>query len=144
MADVTITAANVLAGAGAKTTYGTAGGTITAGMVVYFDSTDSKYKAAQANASGTSDTVVGIALNGAANGQPLWIVLEDDDFTPGGTLSLSAAAGKATYVLSAAAAGAIAPLGDLVSTNRIVFLGVAKSASKMKLKPVIAVAAMTA
>lgn len=47
MADLTITAASVLAGSNATTRQGTAGATITAGQVVYFDDTTKTYKLAK-------------------------------------------------------------------------------------------------
>ena len=53
MTDLVITAANVIAGTGARRALGTAGATITAGKVVYFDSSTSKYKLADNN-SGTA------------------------------------------------------------------------------------------
>jgi hypothetical protein len=49
MADLTVTAANVISGAGAKIINGKSGETIVAGKVVYFDSADSKYKLADNN-----------------------------------------------------------------------------------------------
>lgn len=144
MSDVSITAANVLAGANAKKRTGIAGATITAGQAVYEDSSDSfKFKLADANASAATAKCVGIALHGASSGQPLTIVEEDDDFTPGGTLSISAAADDGVYVLSGTAGG-IAPIGDLASGWYPVIVGVAKSASKMNLKIVRGTAALTA
>lgn len=134
MADVSITAANVLAGANAKKRRGIAGATITAGQAVYEDSADSnKFKLADCDLSAAAAKCVGIALHGAASGQPLEIVEEDDDFTPGGTLSLSAGGDTGVYVLSGTAGG-IAPMDDLASGDYPVILGVAKSASKMVLK----------
>ncbi len=144
MSDVSITAANVIAGANAKKRTGRAGATITAGQVVYEDSSDSSdFKLADANASAATANPVGIALHGASDGQPLTIVTEDDDFTPGGTLSLSAGADSGVYVLSGTAGG-IAPVGDLASGMYPVILGVAKSATKMNLKIVRGTAALTA
>ena len=46
MADLTLTAASVLAGSNATTRLGTAGATITAGQVVYFDDTTNTFKLA--------------------------------------------------------------------------------------------------
>ena len=144
MSDVSITAANVVKGANAKTRRGRAGATITAGQVVYEDSSDSfDLKLADANASAATANPVGIALHGASDGQPLEYVYEDDDFTPGGTLSLSAAADDGVYVLSGTAGG-IAPIGDLASGMYPVILGVAKSTTKMNLQIVRGPAALTA
>jgi len=144
MTDIVITPGSVLKGANAKTRTGTAGATITAGQVLYEDGSASQVlKLADANASAATANPVGIALHGAASGQPLTYVYEDDDFTPGGTLSLSAAADDGTYVLSATAGG-IAPVGDLASGHYPVILGVAKSTTKMNLKIVRGTAALTA
>ena len=129
MADVVITAANVIPGANAKFRDGTAGATITAGQVVYSDSTDNgDYKLAQADAA-TTDDVIGIAVNGASDGQPIRVVYEDDDLTIGGTVAIGT-----IYVLSAAAGGAIAPSTDLASTNLVTVLGPAKTTGKIMLK----------
>ena len=145
MADLSITAANVQKGANAKLPLRRiAGATITAGQAVYEDSTDSgKVKPADANASAATAVCVGIALNGAANGQPVEVNWDDDDFTPGATLSLSAAADSGVYVLSGTAGG-IAPMDDLASGMYPVILMVAKSASKAVLKIVRGSAALTA
>lgn len=132
MANLTITAASVLPGANAKIAQGIAGATITAGQVLYLDPADNKLKLASAGAAATASPV-GIALQGAANGQRVEYVYEDDDFTPGATLVLTAIGDKGTYVLSATA-GAIAPLGDLIATNRLTGLLTAKSATKAILK----------
>ena len=144
MSDISVTAANVLAGTNAVIHEGLAGGTITAGMALYSDTSDSnKLKAADANASATTAKVVGIALHGASSGQPLKYVVEDDDFTPGATLSLSAAADDGVYVLSGTAGG-IAPIADLASGWYPVVLFVAKSTTKAILRPIRGTAALTA
>lgn len=134
MADIAITAANVLKGANAKTKRGIAGATITAGQWLYEDSTDSfKLKLADANASLATSNCVGCSLHGALAGQPIEYDYEDDDFTPGGTLSLSVAADSGVYVLSGTAGG-LAPMDDLAAAMYPVVLGVAKSTTKMNLK----------
>lgn len=134
MSDVSITAASVLKGANAKTRRGIAGATILAGQALYEDSAASNtLKLADANASTTTANCVGISLHGASSGQPIEFVYEDDDFTPGGTLSLSVAADSGVYVLSGTAGG-IAPMDDLAAAMYPVVLGVAKSTTKMNLK----------
>jgi hypothetical protein len=89
-ADLSITAASVIPGARAKPSYGTAGATITAGQLLYFDSTAGTYKLADANASATTAAVVGYAANNAGSGQPITVITEDDDFTVGATISMTA------------------------------------------------------
>jgi len=118
MADLSITAANVVASAGATVVNGTSGATITAGQTVYL--TAGQYQLAKANAAGTA-TLAGIALNGASANQPLQ-VLVSGSVTIGATVT----AGQ-TYVLSAAVAGNIAPITDLSTGNYVSLLGVATS-----------------
>jgi hypothetical protein len=124
-ADLTITAANVVPGANATLTRGTAGATITAGQLVYYDSAARTYKLADANASATTAAVIGLAANGASAGQPLTVIIEDDDLTVGATLSTSAP----VYILSATAGG-IAPVADLTTGWYPAVVLVAKSTTK--------------
>lgn len=128
MSDLSITAANVLAGPNARKRTGIAGATITAGQTIYEDTADSsKFKLADNNASAITAKCVGIALHGASAGQPLTVVYEDDDLTVGSTLSIG------VYTLSSTAGG-ICPVADLASGNYPVVLFVAKSTSKAVMK----------
>lgn len=121
MANLTITAANVLAGTGSSVVNGTAGATITAGQVVYRDSSTHTFKLADAN-SATAEvrSPLGIALNGASSGQPL-AVLTGGDITIGATVT----AGVAYYL--SATAGGICPVADLTTGDYPTVIGIAKS-----------------
>lgn len=128
MTDISITAANVVAGAGARIVAGTAGATITAGQAVYLDSADGRYKLADADsATAAIRDVVGIALNGAAAGQPIDILLEGN-VTIGATL----VAGT-TYYLSPVAGG-ICPLADIEVGDYYTIIGIAVSTSVLAVK----------
>ena len=127
MADVTITAASVVPGANAIEQYGKAGATITAGQVVYKDSSN-LIQLADNNVSATEAAAVGIAANGASLNQPITYYSLDDDLTIGGTV----VAGT-SYVLSSTAGG-IAPAADLASGNYITLIGVAKTTAKLSMK----------
>jgi hypothetical protein len=130
MADLSITAANVLAPAARKRT-GTAGATITAGQIVYRDATDGLYRLADADATGIgSITKFFIALNGAANGQPL-VVAERGRIT----FNAAMAAGTAYYL--SPTAGGIAPLADVMSGDNVILLGVARSTTVLEFAPII-------
>lgn len=125
MADVTITAANVLKGTGAIVTRGTAGASLTAGLVVYADSSDGgKYKAADCVTSAATAAAVGIALHAAADEQPVQI-LTSGPITIGGTV----VAGT-SYILSTS--GGICPDADKTTGDRVVRLGYASSASVLQ------------
>jgi hypothetical protein len=128
MSALSQTAASVVTGTGTthKTSV-TAGGTLTAGMPVYKDLTDSnKHKAARANAAATA-VVAGIALHGASSGQPL-LIQNDGNINLGATLVLGE-----TYCLSDAVAGQIVPIGDLGSSDYPTILGIAISTSILAL-----------
>ncbi|MGE4307229.1 MAG: hypothetical protein AB7E24_24735 [Novosphingobium sp.] len=128
MADITITPANVLAGAGSAQSLATAGATITAGQVLYHDAADGKAKLADNNgATAIIRKVRGIALNGASNGQPV-MILTEGDITLGAVLTAGV-----TYYLSDTPGG-ICPAGDLTTGEYPTILGVAKSTTVLSVK----------
>lgn len=127
MTDLTITAANVVAGANAVKKHVTAGETVTAGQTVYMDVTTRKYVKADADGAAALRVPEGIALNGASDGQPLTIQTEGD-ITIGATLTVGE-----IYVMSDTPGG-IMPEGDLEAGDYVTVLGVAKSASVLALK----------
>jgi len=127
MADITITAANVIAGSGSKRVSGTAGATITAGQAVYLDTADSKYKLADADGAVGVRSPAGIALNGASNGQPL-AVLTSGPITIGGTVT----AGVAYYL--SPNPGGICPVADVLSGDYPTIMGIATTTAILNIK----------
>lgn len=129
MADLSITAASVVAGAGADIGEGIAGATITAGQVVYFDSSDNRLKLADCDAvSADARTVAGIALHGASAAQPL-------KFLRSGDLTINAVmTGGIPYFLSPVAGG-ICPIADIAVGDDYVLLGIAKSTTTLSVRP---------
>lgn len=124
MANVTQIPANVLASAAAQKERGIAGASITAGMPLYKDSSDSdKLKPAQATS--TKSGFVGLALNGAASGQPVEYVTRDTAFEIGGTVAVGT-----VYGLSATA-GAICPVADWTSGDYGVVIGIGTTTAKI-------------
>jgi hypothetical protein len=109
MTDLSITAANVVAGSGAKITAGTAGATITAGQVLYYDSATSSYKLADTD----SATVAG---------QPLTF-LQSGPITIGATVAVGD-----VYFLSGTAGG-IAPFADVAAGDYPCIIGICTSTS---------------
>lgn len=122
MADLSITAANVVKYSNATTRTGTAGAAITAGDVLYLDTT---MKLAQADTA-TKAAAVGIALNDAASGQPV-VYLVSGGINPGATVAIGT-----VYVVSDNAAGAIAPVADLASEDYVTILGVGTTTSRIE------------
>lgn len=128
MADLSITAANVSATEGEVSRYECyAGATITAGQVVYIDTAASNVaKLAESDGAALAATVKGVALNGAATGQPL-SVATSGDLDIGGTLTIAT-----IYILSRTA-GAICPAADLASGDYLSIVGVATAADNLEL-----------
>lgn len=134
MADLSITAANVVPGSNANTVQGTAGETITAGQPVYKSSTTNKWmkadnNAASAEARGSDTSNFGIALTGSSLNQPI-VVQKSGDITIGATLT----AGTAYYLSDTA--GGIVPLADIDTAGMYyVLLGLAKDTAILALDP---------
>lgn len=127
MADISQTAANVLAGSTAKIRHGTAGATITAGQPLYADATDGgRLKPADANASQATAAVVGIALHASLDEQPI-------AYAVAGKVNLGATLTVGQIYVPSATAGAIAPVADLATGHYVTTLGVAISASEIDL-----------
>lgn len=123
MADISITAASVVAGSTASVKHGTAGATITAGQVVYEDAATGKYLLADADSATAGATEpYGIALNGASLNQPL-AVARGGPVTIGATLT----AGVAYYLSNTA--GGICPVADVGTGEDVVLIGLATSAA---------------
>jgi hypothetical protein len=127
MADLTITASNVVAGSNAVIETKLTSGAITAGEVVYLDANDKYNLADTDSATPAVRKPRGIALNSAASGQYMTIIKEGD-VTLGSVLTKGS-----IYVLSGTS-GKIAPTADLASGDYTAFLGTALSATVLKLK----------
>ena len=125
MANLSVTAANVLKGANAVEEAGIAGGTITAGLPVYRGSDGLMYAADAAGASALVRTPRGIALNGASAGQPV-------DYQKSGEITIGATmTAGVTYYLSGS--GGICPLADVGGTEYLCIVGIAKSTTVLSI-----------
>lgn len=128
MADLTITAASVLAGSGSKRTNGTAGASLTAGQVVYLDSAAGTYKLADTDsATAAVRSPAGIALNAASSGQPV-AVLTSGPITIGATVAVGD-----VYYLSGTAGG-LAPFADVAAGDYPCIIGICTSTSVLEVK----------
>lgn len=125
MADISVTASSVKA-SGARIVNGTAGEAITAGQVVYSEASSGKFKLADSD-SDTAEVKIaaGIALNGAADGQPVAVATKGDV-----TFNAVLTAGTAYYLSETP--GGIQPAADLGGED-VVFLGLAKSTTVLAL-----------
>ena len=127
MADLTITATNVVAGSNAQTFDGTLGAAVTAGQGIVKDPTTKKYVLADSNHATVALRVPdGIALNGGAANQPVK-GQRSGDITIGATLT----AGLVYY--QSDTPGGICPIADVGSGETPVVLGMARSTTVLAL-----------
>jgi hypothetical protein len=124
MADLSITPANVVSQPGATVDRsGIAGATIAAGPVVYTDAATGKWLLADDNSATAAARVPGgIALNGAANNQPLAVHLKGD-------IALGTVLSNGVVYYLSDTPGGIGPVADLAAGEYPSSLGIAKSAS---------------
>jgi hypothetical protein len=128
MADLAITAANVVAGNGAKTETGTAGAVITAGQVVYKDAADNKFKLADTDsATAAARSPYGIALHAAAANQPLAVLVS-------GPITIGAAVAAAVPYFLSGTAGGICPFADVAAGDYTCIIGMGVSATVINVK----------
>lgn len=126
MADLSITASSITPGSDSVGENGYFGETITAGQPVYKDSADGLWKKADNNSATAAVRLPGgIALNGGSTGQPVR-VHKSGDLNVGSILTPGVA-----YYLSDTAGG-ICPYADLTTGEYPCFIGIAKSASVLK------------
>jgi hypothetical protein len=110
MADLTVTAGNVLWTSGGKIT-GIAGAAITAGQALYLDSATNTLKLAQADGTAAEAAVVGVALHAAGSGQPVTYA------DTGSVINIGATTAKTTTYLVSATAGGVCPQADIVTAG---------------------------
>ena len=122
MADLVITPANVVSGNGSRTEDRNAGAAVTAGQVVYLDAADDRYKLADCDGAAPLRKPRGIALNGAAAGQPLRIHRS-------GPITIGAVLAPGTTYYLSPTPGGIAPIADLSAGDYPTIIGIAISAS---------------
>jgi len=127
MADLTVTAANVLLVSGTARN-GTAGETITAGQSIYLKSADSELYRADCDNTAATSSAVGIALNGASNGQPLSYAGNGCVVNMGATVTIGG-----RYFVSGTEGG-VAPSTDLATDDYVVQLGIGITAANLKVQ----------
>ena len=129
MSELFQTAGSVLSVGGDDHVTGTAGEAITAGMPCYYDFEEDAYFLSKADAEETA-ICDGIALNSASVGQPVTIKQDSGD----SIINLGATLVRGmTYAVSDLNAGKIMPITDLTTGDYTVVLGVAQSASELKM-----------
>ncbi len=127
MADVSVTAGNVVAGSDAVIKHGVLGATVTAGQTVYLDTADGRFKLYDADsATVLVHTLYGVALNGGSSGQPVAV-------QTGGSITIGGTVTQGLVYVGSDTPGGIMPAADLEAGDFTAILGVATSASVIKL-----------
>jgi hypothetical protein len=123
MVDLTITPANVQSSTNAKRETGTAAVALTAGQLVYKNSTSKKWDLADTNsATVEARQPTGIALHAAAINQPITVHMAGDI-----TIGATVVAGTDYYASDTP--GGICPRADVGSGEKVTMIGLAKSAT---------------
>lgn len=125
MADLSITAGSVVPSTSAQKLNGKAGAAISAGQIVYLDTTTSTYKLADGNDS-TKLPVAGIAGNTAGTGQQVQVITADPDLTIG-----AHGLGLGIPMFLSATAGAVCPLADISTGNQTTCVMVTNTSTKV-------------
>jgi hypothetical protein len=124
MTDIVVTPATVVAGADASIDFGVAGQAITAGQVVYLETATNKLKLADNNSTDLEvRTPRGIALNGAANDQPIAVIRS-------GQVTIGTLVANVAYYLSDTPGG-ICAVADLAAGEYPTLLGMAKTTTSL-------------
>jgi hypothetical protein len=127
MADLTITAASVVAGSNANVERGSFGEAVTAGQAVYKSPTTSKYMKADSNSvTPQARDALGIALNGGALDQPA-------EIQKSGRITLGATLTAGTDYYLSDTPGGICPRADVGTGEYVCLLGLAESTSVLDL-----------
>lgn len=124
MADLTITAANVIPASDTPIGEGTAGGTIVAGNPLYIDAADSNKLKPCDSTSAAKAACVGIAVNSASSGQPV-------KYARAQTVAMGSVFTVGAIFVVSENAGGIAPIADLGSAEFVTIIGVATSATEL-------------
>ncbi len=130
MAALSITAASVVPSVDAVIVQITANDTITAGQIVYLDA-NGKAVLCTANGSGLTFKAYGMAADGASAGQPVNIITQDKTGTALGSILTTG-----TVYIAGATAGAVNPVADNTSGWKVSPIGVALSATVLKIFPI--------
>ena len=134
---MSITAGSVIASANAKKATGTAAATITAGQTLYADPNDGMWlNLADNNGNSAAIKCVGIALMGAARGNPVDYVYEDPDLAIGATVTVGAIYGLSDTpggIMKYIAAGDLSTLLVAAMYPNVLFIGKTATTVNMKI-----------
>lgn len=128
MADLTVTAANVVYVSGTKKTDKNAAATITAGQALAFDSSSDMVLGDCDSATASVRTFEGISLGPSADNQPCVYQIDGD-------INLGATLVPGTIYVMSATAGGIAPWADLTTDDYVCLVGWAISTSVLRMFP---------
>lgn len=126
MADVVVTATEVLPGTGTLYYDGILGATVTAGQTVYLDSATSTLKLGDADDTQATAAIKGIAMNGGGSGQ-VCRVATGGSIDPGFTVTVG------TRYVQSGTAGGICPIADLAPSDWVTDVGYGTTASNLVL-----------
>jgi hypothetical protein len=130
MADLTITAANVVAASDVTKRVVTAGEEVTQGQLLYLKAADNKYWKTDCDGVAAEPRQAhGIALSAASADQPVVVAY----LASGGNINLGATLSVGKIYVGSATAGGIRPVDDLVATQYPTIVGIATTTSNLRI-----------
>lgn len=132
MADLSITAANVLQTSGTAVQSGVASTAIARGQYVYILA-NGTIGLADSNGTSPANSVAGCAIADVSSGQTCFYVASDATFTPG----FSATAGDTIWLSSDTAGACTKTYADIASGSTVIPLGVMTSSTVMRFSPLV-------
>ena len=124
MSDISITAASVLKTSDTSTANGIAGETITAGMPVYINGSDSNKLWKCIDTSAAAAACVGVALHASLAGQPL-------TYATSGSVTYSSVLTVGAPLFVSDNAGGLRPLGDAGTGDYATLVGIPSSTTNL-------------
>ena len=133
MANIAVVAANVAAVNEVQPQSGIGGEALAQGQMVYQSTTDGRWYKGDSIGTNTRYNVARMVLTPcSAAGRPVQLAVPGTEIDLGVTLTV----GEPLFLSATAAGGNLCPLGDLVSTNHVIYCGIAQTASLFVLTPV--------
>ena len=125
MADISITASNLIPATGYGFVDGVAGATIPAGDLAYTSAVNGQFLLADNNDTAVKAAVTGIAAASAVSGQPQRLITS-------GNVAVGSILTVGTVYCLSSNAGKICPYADLDSGDYVTIVGVATAATTLK------------
>jgi hypothetical protein len=133
MANVSVVAASVKVVTDIQPQWAGAGEALTQGQLVYQSATDGLWYKADSIGTNTRFSVARLVLSPASANGRVSLAVPGSEIDLGVTLTV----GEPLFLSATSAGGNLCPIGDLVSTNYVIFCGIARTAAIFVFNPIV-------